>query len=59
MFPVFIVTSRAKRVILIQTHNKTQKQRQLPIHYFYFITSFIINKEIIKVFQNYAKIKIS
>ncbi|WP_455512744.1 hypothetical protein, partial [Leyella stercorea] len=35
-----------------------QKQTRLPIHYLYFILPFkpLINKEVIKVFQNYGKI---
>lgn len=37
------------------THSKSQKQTRLPIRYLYFILSFkpLIDKEVIKVFQNY------
>ena len=40
------------------THSKSQKQTRLPIRYLYFILSFkpLIDKEVIKVFQNYIKI---
>ena len=39
------------------THSKSQKQTRLPIRYLYFILSFkpLIDKEVIKVFQNYEK----
>lgn len=39
------------------THSKSQKQTRLPIRYLYFILSFkpLIDKEVIKVFQNYKK----
>jgi len=39
------------------THSKSQKQTRLPIRYLYFILSFkpLIDKEVIKVFQNYVK----
>ena len=39
------------------THSKSQKQTRLPIRYLYFILSFkpLIDKEVIKVFQNYIK----
>ncbi len=40
------------------THSKSQKQTRLPIRYLYFILSLkpLIDKEVIKVFQNYKKI---
>lgn len=42
---------------LTATYSKAQKQAQLPIRYLYFNLSLkpLINKEVIKVFQNYAK----
>lgn len=56
IFPIFIATFASRRVTLIATHSKSQKQTRLPIHYLYFILPFkpLINKEVIKVFQNYA-----
>ena len=56
IFPIFIATFASIRVTLIATHSKAQKQTRLPIRYLYFILSFkpLINKEVIKVFQNYA-----
>lgn len=55
IFPIFIATFASIRVTLIATHSKAQKQTRLPIRYLYFILSFkpLINKEVIKVFQNY------
>ena len=55
IFPIFIATFASRRVTLIATHSKSQKQTRLPIHYLYFILPFkpLINKEVIKVFQNY------
>lgn len=60
IFPIFIATFASRRVTLIATHSKSQKQTRLPIHYLYFILPFkpLINKEVIKVFQNYIKILI-
>lgn len=57
MFPIFIATFALRRVTLIATHSKSQKQTRLPIRYLYFILPFkpLINKEVIKVFQNYPK----
>ena len=57
IFPIFIATFASRRVTLIATHSKSQKQTRLPIHYLYFILPFkpLINKEVIKVFQNYEK----
>ena len=57
IFPIFIATFASRRVTLIATHSKSQKQTRLPIHYLYFILPFkpLINKEVIKVFQNYTK----
>ena len=57
IFPIFIATFASRRVTLIATHSKSQKQTRLPIHYLYFILPFkpLINKEVIKVFQNYNK----
>lgn len=57
IFPIFIATFASRRVTLIATHSKSQKQTRLPIHYLYFILPFkpLINKEVIKVFQNYIK----
>lgn len=57
IFPIFIATFASRRVTLIATHSKSQKQTRLPIHYLYFILPFkpLINKEVIKVFQNYGK----
>ena len=59
IFPIFIATFASRRVTLIATHSKSQKQTRLPIRYLYFILPFkpLINKEVIKVFQNYSKIK--
>ena len=56
IFPIFIATFASRRVTLIATHSKSQKQTRLPIHYLYFILPFkpLINKEVIKVFQNYG-----
>lgn len=57
IFPIFIATFASRRVTLIATHSKSQKQTRLPIRYLYFILPFkpLINKEVIKVFQNYGK----
>jgi len=57
IFPIFIATFASRRVTLIATHSKSQKQTRLPIRYLYFIFPFkpLINKEVIKVFQNYDK----
>ena len=57
IFPIFIATFASRRVTLIATHSKSQKQTRLPIRYLYFILPFkpLINKEVIKVFQNYIK----
>lgn len=57
IFPIFIATFASRRVTLIATHSKSQKQTRLPIRYLYFIFPFkpLINKEVIKVFQNYTK----
>lgn len=57
IFPIFIATFASRRVTLIATHSKSQKQTRLPIRYLYFILPFklLINKEVIKVFQNYVK----
>ena len=57
IFPIFIATFALRRVTLIATHSKSQKQTRLPIRYLYFILPFkpLINKEVIKVFQNYKK----
>lgn len=57
IFPIFIATFASRRVTLIATHSKSQKQTRLPIRYLYFILPFkpLINKEVIKVFQNYKK----
>ena len=57
IFPIFIATFASRRVTLIATHSKSQKQTRLPIRYLYFIFPFkpLINKEVIKVFQNYRK----
>lgn len=61
IFPIFIATFASRRVTLIATHSKSQKQTRLPIRYLYFILPFkpLINKEVIKVFQNYGKILFS
>lgn len=55
IFSNFIATFVSRRVTLIATHSKSQKQTRLPIRYLYFILPFkpLINKEVIKVFQNY------
>lgn len=57
LFPIFIAIFASRRVTLIATHSKSQKQTRLPIRYLYFILPFkpLINKEVIKVFQNYRK----
>lgn len=57
IFSNFIATFVSRRVTLIATHSKSQKQTRLPIRYLYFILPFkpLINKEVIKVFQNYKK----
>lgn len=57
IFPIFIATFASRRVTLIATHSKSQKQTRLPIRYLYFILPFkpLINKEVIKVFQNCCK----
>lgn len=59
IFPIFIATFASRRVTLIATHSKSQKQTRLPIRYLYFILPFkpLINKEVIKVFQNYKNIR--
>ena len=59
IFPIFIATFASRRVTLIATHSKSQKQTRLPIRYLYFILPFkpLINKEVIKVFQNLIKYK--
>lgn len=59
IFPIFIATFASRRVTLIATHSKSQKQTRLPIRYLYFILPFkpLINKEVIKVFQNYGKFR--
>ena len=59
IFPIFIATFASRRVTLIATHSKSQKQTRLPIRFLYFILPFkpLINKEVIKVFQNYKKIR--
>lgn len=56
IFPIFITTFASRRATLIATHRKSQKQTRLPIRYLYFILPFkpLINKEVIKVFQNYT-----
>ena len=58
IFPIFITTFASRRATLIATHRKSQKQTRLPIRYLYFILPFkpLINKEVIKVFQNYRNI---
>ena len=58
IFPIFIATFASRRVTLIATHSKSQKQTRLPIRYLYFILPFklLINKEVIKVFQNYKNL---
>ena len=58
IFPIFIATFASRRVTLIATHSKSQKQTRLPIRYLYFILPFklLINKEVIKVFHNNEKI---
>lgn len=58
MFPIFIATFASRRVTLIATHGKAQKQTRLPTRYLNFILPFkpLINKEVIKVFQNFGKI---
>ena len=55
MFSIFIVTFASRRVTLIAIHSKAQKQTRLPIRYLYFNLSLkpLINKEVIKDFQNY------
>lgn len=57
IFPIFITTFASRRATLIATHRKSQKQTRLPIRYLYFIFPFkpLINKEVIKDFQNYKK----
>ena len=57
MFPIFIATFASRRVTLIATHGKAQKQTRLPTRYLNFILPFkpLINKEVIKVFQNCGK----
>ena len=57
MFPIFIATFASRRVTLIATHGKAQKQTRLPTRYLNFILPFkpLINKEVIKVFQNFGK----
>ena len=57
VFLIFIATFASRRVTLIATHSKAQKQTRLPTRYLNFILPFksLINKEVIKVFQNYYK----
>ena len=54
---IFIATFASRWVTLIATHSKAQKQTRLPIRYLFFIFPLkpLINKEVIKVFQNYLK----
>lgn len=56
VFPIFIATFASRRVTMIATRSNAQKQTRLPIRYLYFIFPFkpLINKEVIKVFQNYT-----
>ena len=60
VFPIFIATFASRRVTMIATRSNAQKQTRLPIRYLYFNLSLkpLINKEVIKVFQNYIKILI-
>lgn len=60
VFPIFIATFASRRVTMIATRSNAQKQTRLPIRYLYFNLSLkpLINKEVIKVFQNYEKISI-
>ena len=55
MFPIFIATFASRRVTLIATHGKAQKQTRLPTRYLNFILPFkpLINKEVIKVFPEF------
>lgn len=55
VFPIFIATFVPRRETLIATRSKAQQQARLPIRYLYFILSFkpLINKEVIRIFQNY------
>lgn len=57
VFPIFIVTFASRRETLTATHSNAQKQTRLPIRYLYFNLSLkpLINKEVIKAFQNYEK----
>ena len=57
VFPIFIATFASRRVTMIATRSNAQKQTRLPIRYLYFNLSLkpLINKEVIKVFQNYNK----
>lgn len=57
MFPIFIATFAPRRETLTATRSKAQKQTRLLIRYLYFILSLkpLINKEVIKTFQNYEK----
>ncbi len=54
VFLIFIATFASRRVTLIATHSKAQKQTRLPTRYLNFILPFksLINKEVIKIFQN-------
>lgn len=56
IFPIFIATFASRRVTLIATHSKSQKQTRLPIRYLYFnpFLKPLINKEVIAIFQNSA-----
>ena len=58
IFSIFIATFASRRVTMVATHSKAQKQTRLPIRYLYFILPLkpLINKEVIKVFQNYKNI---
>ena len=60
VFPIFIATFASRRVTMIATRSNAQKQTRLPIRYLYFNLSLkpLINKEVIKVFQNYENISI-
>lgn len=53
------VTFASGRVTLIAIHSKAQKLKRLPIRYLDFSFPFKLpkTKEVIKAFQNYAKIE--
>lgn len=55
VFPFFIPNFATRRETLTATRSKAQKQTRLPIRYLFFIFPLkpLINKEVIKVFQNY------